>query len=47
MKKRFLNTLLAGAAGLTLAAGAAELSPAAAEKALFDSTARHLDFGGN
>ena len=47
MKKRFLTTLLAGAAGLTLAAGAAELSPAAAEKALFDSTARHLDFGGN
>lgn len=47
MKKRFLITLLAGAAGLTLAAGAAELSPAAAEKALFDSTARHLDFGGN
>lgn len=47
MKKRFLTTLLAGAAGLTLAAGAAGLSPAAAEKALFDSTARHLDFGGN
>ena len=47
MKKRFLTTLLAGAAGLTLAAGAAELSPAAAEKSLFDSTARHLDFGGN
>ena len=47
MKKRFLATLLAGAAGLTLAAGAAELSPAAAEKALFESTARHLDFGGN
>lgn len=47
MKKRFLTTLLAGAAGLTLAAGATELSPAAAEKALFDSTARHLDFGGD
>lgn len=47
MKKCFLTTLLAGAVGLALTAGAAESSPAAAEKTLFDSTAGHLDFGGN
>lgn len=49
MKKRFLITLISCLAGLTLTAGGntTSSSSAATEKAIFDSTARYLDLGGN